>query len=84
MSEFNLQVEEAIHFLKTFKEDLEMMVAYPGVEEARLDFGIALRDSFINSDYLPPEILALAGNLKIAIELSHYPPSEDDAPEEEH
>jgi hypothetical protein len=83
MTEFDLQVNEAIQFLETYKEDIEKLVAYPGVEEARLDFGINLREMFINSDYLPPKILALAGNLNIAIELSHYPPAKEDAPEED-
>jgi len=82
MTEFNLQVEESIQFLEEFKKEIEIMVAYPGVEEARLDFGINLRDAFINSDYLPPKILALAGNLNIAIELSHYPPCNDETSEE--
>lgn len=79
--EFKLQVEDAIHFLESFKKDIEVIVAFPGVEEPTLDFGIELQESFLNCDLLPPKLLRLAGNLNIAIELSHYPPGKEEEPE---
>lgn len=82
MWEYDNQVEDAIEFLKENEEDIKTIVAFKGVECVRLDFGINLTESFVNSDYLPPPLLAMAGNLNIGIELSHYPPPKEDEPEE--
>jgi len=78
MTEFPVQVEDAINFLKRNQKDIEAIVAFPGVEEAALDFGIALKRDTLNCDYLPTELLRLAGNLNVAIELSHYAPCDED------
>jgi len=78
MTEFSTQVMDATEFLKEHREDIEAIVAFPGVEEAALDFGIELKRDFLNCDYLPPQLLRLAGSLNIAIELSHYAPTDED------
>jgi hypothetical protein len=79
MEEFNLQVRETIEWLHEFSEQITEIVSFEGIEEVTLDFGIALKeDNFVNSDYLPPELLQIAGRLGIGIELSHYPVSKDD------
>ena len=78
MSEFNVQVEDAIAVLKTHQRDIEVIVSFPGVEDPELDFGIELKRDFLNCDYLPAELLRLAGSLNIAIELSHYAPTDED------
>lgn len=70
--EFDGQVDEATAFLKKHQKDVVKMVALPGVEDVILDFGIALRDVAIHSDYLPPAFLSLAGKLGIWVELSHF------------
>lgn len=83
MWEFPVQVKEATEFLKRHEKDIETIVAFPNVEAA-LDFGIELKRDFLNCDYLPPELLRLAGNLGIGIELSHYAPTEEEDQIKEH
>src|SRR5687768_6939756 len=63
MTEPDQQITEAIEFLKLHADDLETLQHFPGVEMAWLDFGISDRDTPVNSDYFPPELLRLAGNL---------------------
>ena len=73
MSEFEVQMKEATHFLNQNSLDIERIVGFPGAEQVALDFGIELRDVAIHSDLLTPPFLKAAGALGIAVELSHYP-----------
>jgi hypothetical protein len=70
------QCEDAIIFLRRHKAELAQLAALPGANDRRLDFGYDRRDVAVQCDYLPPELLALAGSLGIGIELSLYPQSE--------
>lgn len=45
-----------------------------------LDFGVAWRNVIAQSDYLPPTLIIIAGELGIGIEISHYPVEEIDEP----
>ena len=74
------QIVEAIAFLKSEEHELRRLLAFPGVE-GHLDFGIARRDSYTQSDFFPPELIRLAGALGLGIELSQYPVVEDDSEE---
>lgn len=70
------EIEDAILFLSKHREQLHLMTNDPSVEDARIDFGYFLRigDScWAQCDYLPPELLKLAGDLNVGIELSLYP-----------
>jgi hypothetical protein len=78
MGEFDLQVQDCIEFLNEFQAEISRMLRASDIEEAALDFGIELRDVAIHSDYLPAELIKLAGHLGIGIELSHYPPMKDE------
>lgn len=73
------QIEDAILFLHTHRDELARLTAFPGVEKVRLDFPRDLRIGtdriWTQSDYLPPSLLRAAGNLDIGIVLSLYPPS---------
>jgi len=71
--EFPRQVEEAVVFLRTHYEEVRQLVQFPGVELAYLDFGVARREVEVQCDYLPPELVRLAGELGLGIELSQYP-----------
>jgi hypothetical protein len=51
-------------------------MAFPGVESAGLDFGIARRDGAAQFESFPSELLRLAGNLGLDLDLSQYPVSE--------
>lgn len=71
MEEPPQQVRDAIEFLKANQVELEKLRHVPGVTMC-LDFGIADRDVVVQCDRFPPELLRLAGNLEIGIEISHY------------
>jgi hypothetical protein len=76
--EFEQQKEDAMQFLTEHQSSLEQMMAYQGVDRANLDFGIRWRDVLVQGDYFPPELLKLAGEIGLGIELSQYPPSDCD------
>lgn len=69
------QVADAIAFLTRNHDDLVRLSGFP-VESAYLDFGYDCRlgeEVHIQCEWLPPELLRLAGKLGLAIELSLYP-----------
>lgn len=69
------QAGDAIFFLRRHQTEFGRLAKFPGLTDRRLDFGYDRRDVIIQCDYLPPELLTLAGELGIGIELSLYPPS---------
>lgn len=74
-SDFELQVEESIHFLKSSNLVLEALRKDEQVEMRVLDFGYESRlgeNVAIQYDFLPPELLLLCGQFNIGIELSLY------------
>ena len=77
--QFDLQVAEATEFLELHRGTISNIVAYSGVEEVMLDFGIALfEDSVMMSSYLPPKFIQLAANAEVGVMLSHYACSDND------
>lgn len=79
--DFEIQKQDVIDFLRANYTELERLTA--GCEDcASLDFGIANLISengfWSQSEYLPPELLRLAGNLGISIGISRYAISEDE------
>ena len=67
------QIKEAIAFLATNRIELARLMSFSGVESATLDFGLQLKpDAPVQSDYVPPELLRLAGELGIGVQLSRY------------
>lgn len=72
------QVGDAIAFLQRHQRTLARLREIPEVEDARLDFPIDLRIDRKNVaaqfDYFPPELVSLAGELGLGLELSIYPP----------
>jgi hypothetical protein len=71
--EFETQIQDAIQFLKSNAAALACIQDRTDIQYAALDFGIELRDVAVQCDYIPPELLFLAGSLGLGIELSHYP-----------
>jgi len=74
--DLSAQIQDAISFLAANQDSLSKVLANPAVDDSRLDFGYNLRISdrmAIQCDYLPPELLRLAGEVNIGIELSLYP-----------
>jgi hypothetical protein len=64
---------DVLQFLRTHASELARLAQFPGVTDIRLDFAYYHRKTFLQCDYLPPELLFLAGSLRIGIELSLYP-----------
>ncbi len=67
------QIADAIRFLEANAEAVRAAVRFAGVERATLDFAVESRDVAIDSNYLPPGLLWIAGELGVGIELSVYP-----------
>ena len=75
----NSHTIEAAAFLREHELELSRLSRYPGVTDLWLDFGYNRDpDAAVQCDYLPPELLTRAGSLGIGIELSLYPPANDD------
>ncbi len=71
------QIADAILFLKAHREELRKLLDFPGIEGRTLDFPIWERDAAVQFDYFPPQLLRLAGELEIGIELSRYATSDE-------
>jgi hypothetical protein len=71
--ELNQQIQDAIVFLENNKDELNRLQSYIEEAEMVLDFGIWSKEIFVQSHYLPPKLLQLAGDTGIGIELSIYP-----------
>jgi hypothetical protein len=76
--EFNIQKEEAIKYLTENKEKIKAIQSLTGLENLSLDFGIEQRDVAVQSDYFPPELIKLSGELNLGIEISQYPPFDEE------
>jgi hypothetical protein len=74
---FEQQTRDAASFLKRHRGDLERLKRVNTVEAVYLDFGHECRldnsSVCVQSDFLPTELLFLAGALGIGICLSLYP-----------
>lgn len=71
--EFPRQVAEATAFLRAEAGQVRRLCEWPGVEDVTLDFGLERRDVAVQCDFLPPELVRLAGSLGLGVELSQYP-----------
>lgn len=79
--DFEAQKEDAVAFLEGNRLELERLMSQ-GEAWAKLDFGIAdlisQGEVACQSDYLPAELMRLAGNLGIDIEITRYPIQEEE------
>lgn len=73
------QASDAVRFLEAHEVELKRLADFPGVEGIEIDFGIAMRDALVQTNTFAAELVALAGRSGIALTLSHYPVSDDDA-----
>ncbi len=73
----NKQIADTIRYLKRNKDKLAYVASTKGIDHAILNFGINLRIDkkkvLYQSDKFPSELLKLAGDLGLDIELSIYP-----------
>ncbi len=65
----------ALSFLRQNQAQLKAMRAVSGVEVASIDFGIAMRNVFVQSDSFEPDLLLEVANLRARLVLSQYPPT---------
>jgi hypothetical protein len=66
--------DAAISFLRNHDEEVRALRQFDGIEAVYLDFGIEWRQDVVTQeDYLPPELVRLAGKLDLGICISHYP-----------
>jgi hypothetical protein len=78
LTDLRQQARDAIGFLQSNKGELARLVSFPGVEGVELDFGIAWRQDVVTqTDSLPRELVRLAGELGLGVEISHYPASDE-------
>jgi hypothetical protein len=78
--EFERQVTEATEFLKLHTAHIAQIVAFPGVQNAVLDFGVSLKERYVAQySYLPPKLIQLAASAGIGIEISHYACGNEDS-----
>ena len=66
------QIHDAIKFLKENKRELVRLRNFNGLEEMSLDFGVERKNGFLQSSFFPPDLIALAGELGMGLELSIY------------
>ena len=69
---FAQQIRDAIEFLRMHKEEVARLMRFEGLEGVELDFGVHQKNGFLQSSYLSPELLSMAGALGIGIEISIY------------
>lgn len=72
MDDFGKQVEESIDFLRSNREELLRLKTFEGVEDLRLDFGVSRRKTIGQYQFLPSELVTLAGELGLGLEISIY------------
>ncbi len=70
--EFSAQIRDAIAFLENNRAELLRLKQFAGLEEISLDFGVNGKDSFLQSYLFPLEILYLASEFAVELELSIY------------
>lgn len=75
-SDFKAQVKDAIDFLQSQMTDVKLMMSEPDASGV-LDFAIEWRDVSVQFDSFPAALVREAGSLGLALELSHYPVSEE-------
>jgi len=75
-SDFKAQVKDAIAYLQIHMADVKLMMSEPDASGV-LDFAIEWRDVSVQFDSFPAALVCEAGSLGLALELSHYPVSEE-------
>ena len=80
LDDFAGQLADACAYLELHALMIAKLAAFPGVQEAYLDFAVALNDGFVSqTSYLPAAFVRAAGVAGIGIAISHYACREDDA-----
>jgi hypothetical protein len=70
--DFARQVADAIEFLKSHGAELRQLQGNVGLDGLSLDFGVNRRNGFLQSQTFPPELICLAAEYSMALEVSIY------------
>jgi hypothetical protein len=70
--DFSAQVRDAIVFLETNRAELLRLKQFAGLEEISLDFGVGGRNGFLQSYLFPLQIIRLASEFSLELEVSIY------------
>ena len=69
---FKHQVNKAIEFLTSNRLELQRLKSSVGVKGLSLDFGMSGTDSSLQNHFFPPELISLAAEYALALEVSIY------------
>ncbi|WP_027360593.1 hypothetical protein [Desulforegula conservatrix] len=79
---FSGQVSDSIAFLQNNFAELKKLIKLYRIDDIRLDFPVESQlirnELFSQCDFLPSELIKLAGQLNMGIEISQYWPAEDE------
>jgi len=77
VSDFADQVRDAVSFLARHRRAVRALRRRKGVESATLDFGVERRpEAAVQVHVFPVDLVRVAGELGLALELSFYPASD--------
>ena len=66
------QIQDSIDFLKLHRDELKHLKQFEGIDDMRIDFGVERKTVFAQSHFLPADLVTLAGEIGIGLEISVY------------
>lgn len=83
--DYKLQMKESFLFMRDHADELRRLVAFKGLHSVCIDFGANIYPPGWCSFYFPHQLMKMAGNLGIDLELSVYPcePEDNESKEDE-
>ena len=76
IDDFQKQLTDSIEFLISNRAELLRLKSFEGVDDVRLDFGVGRRPAYAQYYFFPPELVALANEFGMGLEISIYGRSE--------
>ena len=70
--DFSQQAIDAVIFLTTYSVELERLKQFNGLEQCVLDFGVSGKNIFVQSYFFSTELIFLASNFEMSLEISIY------------
>jgi hypothetical protein len=70
--DFAQQVSDALAFLNSNASELRRLQSSVGIDGLSLDFGVNLKNGFLQSQLFPPELVSSAADYSMALEVSIY------------
>lgn len=70
--DFAQQIVQAIAFLKSNRAEILRLQSSKGLARISLDFGVSRRNDFVQSHLFPAELILLAGEFSLSLEVSIY------------